>query len=124
MKILAMLPSYFDYVFVHLKQKARLRPELSPKCLSTLSPNPARTEKSGPTNNSGAYSTRKFLYNIQSNAAYLTTYGNVTKRSLLRGGRVSEFCLNNFNVSEFKLRDSKPSSGHSVSCRHRRSQDF
>ena len=39
----AMLPSYFDYIFVHLKQKARLRPELSPKFLSTLGPNPART---------------------------------------------------------------------------------
>ena len=42
MKNLAMLPSYFDYIFVHLKQKARLRPELSPKFLSTLSPNPTR----------------------------------------------------------------------------------
>ena len=38
-----MLPSYFDYIFVDLRQKARLRPELSPKCLSTLGPNPART---------------------------------------------------------------------------------
>ena len=36
-----MLPSYFNYIFVHLKQKARLRPKLSPKFLSTLSPNPA-----------------------------------------------------------------------------------
>ena len=49
-----MLPSYFDYIFVHLRQKARLRPELSPKSLSTLGPNPARTrpEKLGPTYNS------------------------------------------------------------------------
>ena len=31
LKNLAMLPSYFDYIFVHLRQKARLRPELSPK---------------------------------------------------------------------------------------------
>ena len=37
-----MLPSYFDYIFVHLKQKERLRPELSPKFLSTLGPNPTR----------------------------------------------------------------------------------
>ena len=37
-----MLPSYFDYIFVHLRQKARLRPELSPKFLSTLGPNPTR----------------------------------------------------------------------------------
>ena len=38
-----MLPSYFDYAFVHLRQKECLRPELSPKFLSTLGPNPART---------------------------------------------------------------------------------
>ena len=37
-----MLPSYFDCIFVHLKQKVRLRPELSPKFLSTLGPNPTR----------------------------------------------------------------------------------
>ena len=37
-----MLPSYFDYIFVHLSQKARLRPELRPKFLSTLGPNPTR----------------------------------------------------------------------------------
>ena len=37
-----MLPGYFDYIFVHLRQKGRLRPELSPKFLSTLGPNPTR----------------------------------------------------------------------------------
>ena len=37
-----MLPRYFDYIFVHLRQKAGLRPELSPKFLSTLGPNPTR----------------------------------------------------------------------------------
>ena len=42
LKNLAMLPSYFDYIFVHLKQKARLRPDFSPKFLSTSGPNPAR----------------------------------------------------------------------------------
>ena len=49
-----MLPSYFDYSFVHLRQKVRLRPELSPKFSSTLGPNPARTrpEKPGSTYNS------------------------------------------------------------------------
>ena len=31
LKILALLASYFNYIFVHLRQKARLRPELSPK---------------------------------------------------------------------------------------------
>ena len=65
LKDLAMLPSYFDYTFVHLRKKAGLRPQLSPKFLSTLGPNPARTrpepgpnpartrpEKPGPTYNS------------------------------------------------------------------------
>ena len=42
LKSLAMLPSYFGYIFVHLRQKARLRPGLSPKFLSTLGPNPTR----------------------------------------------------------------------------------
>ena len=44
-----MLPGYFDYIFVHLRQKARLlRPELSSKYLSTLGPagpNPNPTRK-------------------------------------------------------------------------------
>ena len=40
LKNLAMLPSYFNYIFVHLSQKARFRPELSPKFLSTLRPEP------------------------------------------------------------------------------------
>ena len=43
LKNLAMLPAYFDYIFVHLRQKVGLRPELSPKFLSTLGSNPART---------------------------------------------------------------------------------
>ena len=41
-----MLRSYFDYVFVHLRQKLCLRPELSPKFLSTLGPNPTRKARS------------------------------------------------------------------------------
>ena len=71
-----MLPNYFNYVFVHLRQKARLRPELSPNILSTLGPNPARTrpEKPGPTYNSDrnciykqkqkAKRTQKFCFKI------------------------------------------------------------
>ena len=47
-----MLPSYFDYILVHLRQKVRLGPELSPKFLSTLGPNPARNALY-PTYNSG-----------------------------------------------------------------------
>ena len=37
-----MLPSYFDYILVDLRQKAHLRPDLGPKFLSTLGPNPTR----------------------------------------------------------------------------------
>ena len=44
LKNLAMLPSYFDSIFIHLRQKACIRPELSPKFLSALGPNP--TQKS------------------------------------------------------------------------------
>ena len=53
-----MLPGYFNYIFVHLRQKVLLRPEKNPKFLSTLGPNPARTrpepdpKKPGPTYNS------------------------------------------------------------------------
>ena len=52
-----MLPSYFDYIFVHLRQKAHLSSELSPKFLLTLGPNPIQTrpEKPGPIYNSGAH---------------------------------------------------------------------
>ena len=49
-----MLPIDFNYIFVHVRQTARLRPELSPKFLSTLGLNPARIQlkKPGPTYNS------------------------------------------------------------------------
>ena len=47
LKNLAMLPSYLDYIFVHLRQKARLRPELNSKFLSTLGPNPTRKARIG-----------------------------------------------------------------------------
>ena len=54
LKNLAILPKFFVYIFEHLRQKARLRPELSPKFLLTLSPIPTRTrpEKPGQTYNS------------------------------------------------------------------------
>ena len=38
LKNLAMLLSCFEYIFVHSRQKARLRPELSLKFFSTLGP--------------------------------------------------------------------------------------
>ena len=46
LKNLAMLSSYFDYIFVHIRQKVRLQPESSPKFLSTLGPN--STQKARP----------------------------------------------------------------------------
>ena len=42
-KNLEMLPNNFDYIFVHLRQKAHLKPELNPKFLSTLGPSPSQT---------------------------------------------------------------------------------
>ena len=43
LKIFAMLICYFDYIFVHVRQKVRLSSEISPTFLSTLGPNPVRT---------------------------------------------------------------------------------
>ena len=54
LKNLAMLPSYFNYIFVHLGQKARLRPELSPKLCQLWAQ--TRPENPGPTYNSGSSS--------------------------------------------------------------------
>ena len=45
-----MLSSYFDYIFVHLRQKARLRPDLSPKFCQLEAR--TRPEKPGSTYNS------------------------------------------------------------------------
>ena len=48
LKNLAMLPNYFDYIFVHLRQKARLRPDLSRMfVIFRPEPGPNRTRKSG-----------------------------------------------------------------------------
>ena len=52
LKNLATLPSYFDYIFVHLKQKARLGLDLNPKFLSLQAR--TRPEKPGSTYNSGS----------------------------------------------------------------------
>ena len=43
LKNLALFPTYFDYIFVHLRQEARPMPELSSKFLSTLGLNQALT---------------------------------------------------------------------------------
>ena len=63
-----MLPSYFDYIFVHLRQKVRLRRELSPQFLSTLDPNPARNrirpKKPGQTYNFGPDKVSYYNYKV------------------------------------------------------------
>ena len=68
-----MLPSCFDYIFVHLGQKVRLRAELSPKFWSTLGPNLARTrpEKPGPTYNSGVVLLFSLKVTLEQNASQL-----------------------------------------------------
>ena len=55
LKNLVTLPGYFDYIFVQLRQKARLRPEFSPKLLLTLGPNSNPTRKARPAYNSDVY---------------------------------------------------------------------
>ena len=57
-KNLATLPSYSDNIFVHLKQKALLRPDLNPRFLSILDQNPARVRPE-------LEPTRKALHDLQ-----------------------------------------------------------
>ena len=45
---LAMLLNYFEYIFVHLRQKSKSQSQLSPTFLSTLGPNPNPTRKARP----------------------------------------------------------------------------
>ena len=61
-----MLPNYFDFIFVHLRQTVRLKPEISPKLLSTLGLNLARTrpEKLGSIYNSTFSNTRAYLCSL------------------------------------------------------------
>ena len=77
-----MLPSYIDYSFVHLLQKVRLRPELSPKFWSTLGPNPARTrarpEKPGLTYKPEAAFWHKLLRFSKKNFPNLATFTAVS----------------------------------------------
>ena len=40
LKNLSNLRRYFDYIFVHIKKKVRLRPELSPKFFFNFKPEP------------------------------------------------------------------------------------
>ena len=52
MKNLEMLPSYFDYIFVHLRQKARLKARIKSKIFVNFRPepclNPNPTQKAWP----------------------------------------------------------------------------
>ena len=59
----------FGYIFVHLRQKARLRPELSPKFLPTLGPNPARTRPEPDPKSPARLTTLVHLLQIQCSLA-------------------------------------------------------
>ena len=48
LKNLAKLPNHFDYIFVHLRQKACFRTKISPNFLSTLVPNRPELEPKSP----------------------------------------------------------------------------
>ena len=63
LKNLAMLSSYFDYIFVHPRQKVRFKSEISPKVLSTLSPNQAQTRTGLTTLTSTAVAVATFTDN-------------------------------------------------------------
>ena len=78
LKDLATLPSYFDYIFVHLKQKARFWSDQSPKFLSTSGPNPAGTRPEPDPKN----------------RAQLTTLG----RKVMRSSLEREVCGSNLDL--------------------------
>ena len=72
-----MLPSCFNYIFVHLSQNLRLRPDLNPKFLSTLGPKP------NPTYNSAVLYTNNYIALPKFGVYHLTNYyGNRTILSL------------------------------------------
>ena len=50
LKNLAMLPSYFDNIFVHLRQKATSQARIKPEIFVNFGPNPTRKRR--PTYNS------------------------------------------------------------------------
>ena len=58
-----MLPSYSDYIFVHLRQKARLRPEIL-STLGGLNLAQTRLKEPGPTYNSGGNMTASNLHTL------------------------------------------------------------
>ena len=76
LKNLAMLSSYFDYIFVHLRQKARLRARIKSKIFVNFRPEPGRnpnpTRKPGPTYNSDT-DCRVFNYAVKSLKIKTTT---------------------------------------------------
>ena len=65
LKNLAMLPNYFGYIFMHRRQKVRLRPKISLKFFSTSGPNPARTRSDlGPNPTRKAQPDLQLCYNL------------------------------------------------------------
>ena len=88
LKNLVMLPCYFDYIFMHLRQKVRLRPDLGSTFLSTLGPNPARTrarpEKPGPTYNSDVNYLHAYVLlklGSENRVIFMTIYSKLPKQN-------------------------------------------
>ena len=65
LKNLAILPSYFDCIFVHLKQKERLRPELSPEIVVNFRYEPRANPNQNPNPNPNPNPTRKARPDLQ-----------------------------------------------------------
>ena len=86
-----MLPNYFDYIFVFLTQKVRLRPELSPKFLSTLGPNPTRKVRPDllPSRDEGV--TPRPIGVYVANQMRVLHYSVVMKRELSKKAKLSIF---------------------------------
>ena len=87
LKNLTMLPSYFDYIFVHLRQKARLRPESSRKFIQHFAR--TRPEKPGPTYNCGVNAPQHLQYNPLKLPLWSLVYRGLpnSKVTLVQSGR-------------------------------------
>ena len=77
-----MLACYFDYIFVHLRQKVLFRPDLSPKFLWTLGTNP--TEKPSPTYNSASESLQKIAATCAMTFVFFLGGGSQTDSKILK----------------------------------------
>ena len=79
-----MLPSYFDYIFVPLRQKASSQAWIKPEIFAIFRPEP---EKPGPTNNFGfltSYSKSILQWNIKFIVLVYTLLVSHTQSEILK----------------------------------------